>query len=666
MVVFTGYHGKIVPMTKKSERVRVELPRYLAMPVLILVLMTIPWFTGGRDAFGLFLIALLTTLLYASWFIVSRHRALRISSLPKLIVWPLAGLAVVSTLSLLWSVSRFETLGQIIVLVSAGLSFMIARDIFSEDQLVARFFRWLWFVMVAVIVIIGMGMFVAGDYDRLTSLFYWPNPMATFLLPALFIGWHSLTEASGRLRWLLFITTSIVGAGFILTYSRAAWLIIVLAGVIWVALGKDKSSVWRDRLRVIGITFLVAVSITAVLVTARGFFFKRSSINVQERVTEAGKSTSVNDRFAYWRESTAMFSVRPLLGWGAGTYREVHPAYQESPATAGSNPHSSLFQTMVELGAVGVVAYVLLMVGWLKLGWSYLTSKARLSWQATNWLIVSAIGLHSLLDLTTNYPVLIVTGAIWLALALPEPKRWFEFRLKSWKFGLPWLAMGLVTILFTWLSYTTYMTSIQKAYVDVVAPFDWKEANQLYTELYRQPVFDPDYLSYGAIQAVDRFEALPDVSASDLDRWEAIARRARDLEPRDAKHVFALATIEERQGKVTEALTNYRQALELDPYDNPQYQVAYALLLRREGFVAEAQRILRGITSAYTPSVLNDRAITNLPLRLSAAYALMADMKHEQGDNVGAELDLQKALELEPQSRTVQQLRQKWMPQPAQ
>lgn len=646
-------------MTKKTGRERLELPRHLAMPVLILVLMTIPWFTGGRDAFGLFLISLLTTLLYASWFVVSRHRALRITSTPKLIIWPLAGLAILSTVSLLWSVGRFDTLGQLIVFISAGLSFVIARDIFSEEKLAAQFFRWLWLVMATVVVLVGMGMFIAGDYERLTSLFYWPNPMATFLLPALFVGWQALSEAKGRASWLLLAVNGIIGAGFILTYSRAAWLIALIGAGAWVALEAD----WRKRLRHIGLSFLLAAVITAALVTTRGALFKRSTIDVQRRVAESGQSTSVNDRFAYWREATAMFSVRPLLGWGAGTYREVHPAYQESPSTAGSNPHSSFFQTMVELGAAGVITYILLIVGWLKLGWELIrTKKDRTSWVVTTWLIVSAMGLHSLLDLGTNYPVLIVTGAIWLSLALPAPKKWFEFRLKSWKFGLPWLAMGLVSLVFSWLSFTMYSASLDKSYVDIVAPFDWQEANGLYTKLYARPVFDPDYLSYGVIQAVDRFETIPDISASDLDRWEAYARRATELEPRDAKHVFALGAVEERQGKVTEALNHYRQAIELDPYDNPQYQVAYALLLRREGFVADAQRILRGITAAYTPQVLANRGITNLPLRLSAAYALMADMKHEQGDPVGAETDLEQAQKLDPTSQSVQQLRQKWTP----
>ena len=641
-------------MVKKSDSPRLELSRHLATPVLILALTTIPWFTGGRDAFGLFLIALLTSLLYFSWFIVSRHRALRISSQPRLIIWPLAGLIILSILSLLWSVSRFDTLGQLIVLISAGINFVIARDIFSEDELAARFFRILWLAIAGVVALIGIGMYIGGDYDRLISLFYWPNPMATFLLPAVLTAAHLASQQDKR-RWLPQAVLGLVGAAFVLTYSRAAWLVALVALATWVAAGP-----WRDRLRHLAIGLCVAVALVAMSVTARGVFFKKPSIDVQQRVLESGQSTSVRDRLSYWRETTVIFSERPLLGWGSGTYREVHPAFQESPSTAGSNPHNSALQVLAELGVAGLACYLVLLVGWLRLGWQlWAVPNNRRGWLFTSWLVVSAMGLHSLLDLATNYPILIVLGAIWLSMALPAPKRWFEFRLMSWRYGLPWLAVGLVSLGLTWMGYSFYTASIEKQLIDITAPFDWDEASGRYLQLFRRPLIDPDYISYGVIQAVDRFEVLPNTSASDLDKWAEAARRASRLEPRDAKHVFALAVVEERQGKITEALSHYRRAIELDPYDNPQYQVAYALLLRREGFTNEALSVLRGITAAYTP-LATDRLVSNLPLRLSAAFALMADIKHEHGDSVGAQLDLDRALQLVPGSQAVQRIRDSW------
>ncbi len=641
-------------MAKKSDSPRVELSRHLATPVLILALTTIPWFTGGRDAFGVFLIALLTSLLYFSWFILSRHRALRISSQPRLIVWPLAGIVLLSILSLLWSVSRFDTLGQLIVLISAGVNFVIARDIFSEDELAARFFRILWLMIAGVVSLIGIGMYIGGDYDRLISLFYWPNPMASFLLPAVLAAAQLVSQQEKR-RWVLYAALGLMGGALILTYSRAAWLVVIAALVAWVAAGP-----WRERLRYLAIGLCAAVALVALSVTLRGVFFKKPSIDVQQRVLESSQSTSVRDRLSYWRETTIMFSERPLLGWGSGAYREVHPAFQESPATAGNNPHNSALQVLVELGVAGLACYIVLLAGWLHLGWQlWRVPDSRRGWLFTSWLVVSAMGLHSLLDLATNYPALIVLGAIWLSMALPAPKKWFEFRLMSWRYGLPWLGVGLVCLSLTWVGYSFYIDSIEKQLIDIAAPFDWDEASGRYQSLFRRPLIDPDFISYGVIQAVDRFEVLPNASASHLDTWAQAARRASRLEPRDAKHVFALAAVEERQGKITEALTHYRQAIELDPYDNPQYQVAYALLLRREGFSNEALSVLRGITAAYTP-LSTDRLVSNLPLRLSAAFALMADIKHEQGDTVGAQLDLDRALQLVPGSQTVQRIRDAW------
>lgn len=632
-------------LTKK----RLELSRELVLPVLFLSLLMVPWFIGGRDPFGLVVQSGLSLLLLVSWVLLSRDRALAISLRPRWVVVP--GLVLVGTAlaSLLWSVSQFESILALVTIMSAAIVFVVARDVFRNAR--ARGFLVKIFLLVAVVVsAIGLGMYLVGDYERAISLFFWPNPFATYLLAALPFS-LDLAIRHGEDRPSVWVYVSLVlGTAFFVTYSRAAWLIaLVLVGLLW----------WRSEQRKRAAVVLAGVAVASVAfglaATSARTYLEKPVVAVASRLSDSAQSQSVADRIDFWREGTAMFAEKPVLGWGVGTYKEVHPAFQRSAVTATNNPHSLPVQILVELGAVGFVAFLVMVAASIGYFWKERTLKrSPVIWASRIALIV--VALHSFVDLATNYPTLIIIFLVLAALAVPIPKEHGEFRLKDRRamtgFGLATLAM----LFATWFTYQLYLSRVDQAYIDVVAPYDMQEAGERYEALLQTPVVPPDTLSQAALFWVDMYDAGETPQPKYAERAARLATEATRREPRDARHWYALGNASERLGKTSEALAAYRRAVELDPFNNPQYQISYAQLLAQEGFTQEALEVLGGITQEYSDEVIANRSFVNIADRVAIALTLQAQLQLESGDQVAAAQSLARARLLSPKYQPAQEL----------
>ncbi|MEI7819004.1 MAG: O-antigen ligase family protein [bacterium] len=632
-------------MSDISAKPRQELSRHLVVPVLVVVLMTIPWFFGGREPMGMLVNALLAAILYVSWLVVSRHRALRMSAHPRAIILPLAGIVLIATLSLAWSITRFMSLQLLITLIQASIVLVVVRDIIS-DKLARRFIFTMWQIVALSVFVIGAYFFATGNYDRMTSLFYWANPLATYFLVALVVGMDLIRKTKSRIQQFWLLSTGLIFGGLILTYSRAGWMI----GAILVGLMIHMSRQRKVLLKQLGIVLLIGVITASSLVIIRKAFFKTPILNIKERVTESAQSTSVTDRFAYWKESSVMFADRPLKGWGIGAYREIHPVYQESATTAGNNPHNSIMQSFVELGLVGAGLYLVAIGSLLRYAWQLANDKKVPVWRQSAMLTVIAVGLHSWLDLVTNYPVLILTLALFLAIALPPLRKRDEVRIRSWAFGIPLAIIGGVLALSLGITYYNYINSIDKDYVDVVGQYDFDSSSSTYAQIFKRPIYDTDYLSAASILYTDRFDSQKDSNPAGLNRAAEYARLAIQREPFDAKHRYALGNIDERAGRTSDALKNYRQAIELDPHDNPQYQISYAKLLRREGFIDEAIKALQPVQAEYTDAVIENRNFISIKPRVGFATGLLASLYLERNELPAARTSLERSRKILGQS----------------
>lgn len=633
--------SRIISMFGGLAKKRLELSRELVLPVIFLSLLMVPWFLGGRDPFALVVQSGLSLLLLVSWVLLSRDRALSVSLHPRGVLVP--GLVLIGTafLSLIWSVSRFESLVTLTTLLSATVVFVVARDVFRNAR--ARGFLVKIFLLTAAIVsAIGLGMYVTGDYERATSLFFWPNPFATFLLATLPFSLDLAIRTSKDRPSVWVYLSLLLGTAFVVTYSRAAWLIaLVLLGLVWWrAQDKKKANVVILGVAAASIAFGLAV-------TGMRTNLAKPVVGVAGRLTESVNSQSVVDRLDFWREGSAMFAEKPLLGWGVGTYKEVHPAFQKSAITATNNPHSLPVQIMVELGVVGLVAFIVMALGLV----AYLWKERRVKRSPTVWsarIALIAVVLHSFVDLVTNYPTLILILFVLLALSLPIPQEHGEFRLRNRQAMLGFGLAVLATLFATWFNYQLYLARIDQAFIDAIAPLDMRDAGERYDALVQESVVPPDTLSQAALFWIDMYDMQETPQIKYAQRAAQLATEATAREPRDAKHWYALGNANERLGKTTEALSAYRRAVELDPHNNPQYQVSYAQALAREGFTREALVVLQSITQEYTDAVIANRNFVRIADRIAIALTLQAKLQLEAGDKVSAAQSLARARLLSP------------------
>ncbi|MFY7972745.1 MAG: O-antigen ligase family protein [Flavobacteriales bacterium] len=173
------------------------------------------------------------------------------------------------------------------------------------------------------------------------------------------------------LRVLVSITFIILTAGLILSYTRAAWLSVVVAGGVLAVL------LLRIRLRTIllslfAIGFLVILSWDDIQIALEGNK-QESSDKIEEHVSSisnVSSDASNLERLNRWNCALEMFKERPVLGWGPGTYQFVYAPFQRAKDRTiistnrgdGGNAHSEYLGPLCEQGVFGMVMVIVLLL----------------------------------------------------------------------------------------------------------------------------------------------------------------------------------------------------------------------------------------------------------------------------------------------------------------
>lgn len=181
-----------------------------------------------------------------------------------------------------------------------------------------------------------------------------PNLLAGFLVAAIsLVAGEGLTCKRGRRRWLLWGTVLIMGSALVLTYSRSAWLsvlvVVLLFGVIY-----NRRLLWL---------FLL---LPAVVVGAHDTVAERllSILNPTD--------TSCTLRLALWESTWAMILDHPWLGIGWGAYWLVYPAYDffiGDNSVKIVHAHNMYLNIAAEIGIPGLLLFLWIMAGHIIYAW---------------------------------------------------------------------------------------------------------------------------------------------------------------------------------------------------------------------------------------------------------------------------------------------------------
>ncbi|HWD64098.1 MAG TPA: O-antigen ligase family protein [Solirubrobacteraceae bacterium] len=267
----------------------------------------------------------------------------------------------------------------------------------------------------------------------------------------------------GRLRALLLLGLGVIGAGVIsawalgdgaLTSDHVALaarrsadgtfgLVLVIGMVVLAAVGfgttlaLDRISLSARVRRRVNLALLGAVALVPFLLVAalaassRGLTGEIShvwSTLTSSQATVGDKATRLidlaNSRPRYWRQALSVTDHHLLAGSGAGSFGIAHLRYATATLTStnAQHAHSYVFETLSDLGVLGLAVSLVLLLGWAMATRVTLSSRTAASEpeRDAHWVmlgIVLAFGFSSSFDWTWFYPGLAVPALIcagWL------------------------------------------------------------------------------------------------------------------------------------------------------------------------------------------------------------------------------------------------------------
>ena len=189
-----------------------------------------------------------------------------------------------------------------------------------------------------------------------------------FLMPPLIVMFFSKGN-SLRARTFLGVLTLLFIAGFILSYSRAAWVSLIAAAVMVLIL-------WiRMPVRLLAIS---AAGFVLALVLSSGWIWQRMDSTTEDSSADLGQhlrsasniSTDQSnlERINRWKCALRMFEEKPVTGWGPGTYQFKYGSFQKASDRTvistdfgdAGNAHSEYLGALSESGLPGAVLFLLI------------------------------------------------------------------------------------------------------------------------------------------------------------------------------------------------------------------------------------------------------------------------------------------------------------------
>lgn len=180
-----------------------------------------------------------------------------------------------------------------------------------------------------------------------------------------FLIWKLNSKEFRGVKWLLMLSlVALFFAAVILSYTRAAWVSLVGALGVFIIL-KFRIRLWV----VMSGVFVVAI----VLFLSWNDLFNSLEKNKQdsssnltehvESISNVSSDASNLERLNRWKSAFGMFSDRPIVGFGPGTYAFEYAPYQKSRdktiistnAGDGGNAHSEFLGPLSEQGVLGML-----------------------------------------------------------------------------------------------------------------------------------------------------------------------------------------------------------------------------------------------------------------------------------------------------------------------
>ncbi len=256
------------------------------------------------------------------------------------------------------------------------LFFMTAK-LFSEGKNMEKYV-WLYIIPLMIVIFystfrhLGYGLWDKQAAHFVVSPFYNDHTSygaaTAFYLPFLVMFVFN-KRFSKRVHLFSIIAFAVVTMGFVLSYSRAAWLSIAVTIGVWIIL------LLRIRFKPLFITFITLIALffafqTQILMKLENNSHQ-SSANISTHISSMSNiSTDASnlERINRWSCAIRMFEDKPVFGFGPGTYMFQYASYQlnkdrtiiSTNAGDRGNAHSEYLGPLSESGVLGLLTFLLL------------------------------------------------------------------------------------------------------------------------------------------------------------------------------------------------------------------------------------------------------------------------------------------------------------------
>ena len=274
-----------------------------------------------------------------------------------------------------------------------------------------------------------------------------------------------------------------------ITYSKGGWLslaLIALAAFIFLFPG------------IKGIRKLFIILLTLILIIAVVSMLESTGS------TKLGFTKSFKVRWEYWQASCLMIRDNLFRGYGLGNFGEIYAQYKLPMAEETQMAHNNYLQVWVEMGIVGFIILLWLVVRFIRIG-LWLRLGTRTLAQGAFWGGM-AFFVHSLVDFDFYVPNLIFSAffLIGVTAALNSPATKTRGSARNSLYPI----LGAVIFLMVFCSQIKYINYLYRfeRMEGLVAEMDFDKAEEEINGLLKESRFNPRlHFEKGRISEIKAF-----------------------------------------------------------------------------------------------------------------------------------------------------------------
>ncbi len=281
---------------------------------------------------------------------------------PTVLLWPWLLYTMAAALSLASAVDPAYSLREFRAEVLKGLLAYYTAVHLVQDQEHGRQAWWALLWGSAIMALAGFGFFfyhggnLWGHQVRASSLHHRFAEFSMYLVmvwPYILFGRRGLGQ--GRRPWLFWGLLALNAGAVFITYSRAAWLAIVLQlGLYRLLIGRHRV---RSSLIAVGVCLLLVLLLPLLPGSSHGERWSR----LLRQPNEVGGT--LGDLFDLWEHSLREIGAHPLVGIGVGrlSFSKAFPDFRRNHHPLLWHAHNSFINAALQMGLQGLAALVLLL-----------------------------------------------------------------------------------------------------------------------------------------------------------------------------------------------------------------------------------------------------------------------------------------------------------------